>query len=77
MVNRKDGKGQSHYERGKGGYMTKTDTITVRITGPKKIRQIVVNRVYESVFAEDLLEDLKNPKAELRFESTLDPTEEE
>ena len=57
--------------------MTKTDTITIMITGPKKVRQIVVNKVHELVFADDLLEDAKHPIADLHFDSTLDPIEEE
>lgn len=67
----------SHAERYKGGYMAKQDTITIVIAGPKKVRQIVVNKVHELVFTDDLLEEVKNPIADLHFDSTLDPTEEE
>ena len=54
----------------------KRDTITITIQGPKKIRQEVVDRVFETVMEDDLLEKIKTPIAGLTFSSTLTPSDE-
>jgi len=54
----------------------KKDTITIVIQGPKKIRQEVVDKVYQAVMDEDLLEKFSSPIAGMTFTSSLRPSDE-
>lgn len=52
----------------------KKDTISVEIEGPKKYRQIIVDKLYELIQSEDLLpERAKNVRVSVV--STLEPSE--
>jgi hypothetical protein len=54
----------------------KQDTIAITVVGPKKNRQIIVDLVYKTLFDPEF--EISNPglKTEIRFDSTLSPSEE-
>lgn len=58
------------------GQVKKQDTITIVIQGPKKIRQVVIDKVYLAILDEELLGRISSPRAILKFDSTLKPSEE-
>lgn len=57
--------------------MAETDVITIRIAGPKNMRQRIVKKLYEFIHSEDGLEEIANPEVNLMFESTMSPHEAE
>lgn len=56
--------------------MKKTDEITIKITGDKKFRQMIMDKIYETLMEEDLLEESTKPGNGYNLESTISPSDE-
>ncbi len=58
------------------GQVNKKDTITIEIQGPKRIRQEVVDKVFQVLMDDDLLSKITHPIAGMIVNSTLAPSDE-
>lgn len=56
--------------------MSKTDTIEIKVTGSKKFRQEIIDRIYEVLMDEDLQAGDRRTQNGFTLESTIEPSEE-
>lgn len=55
----------------------KEDFIQVKVTGPKAVRQEVIDKMFELLMDDEFLEDINMKKgAMIRIESSIKPSEE-
>jgi hypothetical protein len=54
----------------------KEDTIEIVIRGPKKFRQAFINLIYETLTAEEFLEESTKPGCGYTLTSSIEPSDE-
>lgn len=54
----------------------KTDTITIKVRGPKKFRQAMIDKIYEVLMEEDFMMESTKPGCGYDLNSSIAPSDE-